>query len=282
MGLESLGKKLAQLGQDTVNSVQKTAENVQMNNRIADEKKALDKLFAQIGESIFEKAGDVVPEGLEDLFEAVKNTKSAIADLEEQKKKVRGKRVCPSCGKEAGKGEKFCSACGTALPAEDEAQDDGEQLRQNVADAASEVGDIVNDAADKAKGFFSEFARNADAFVKGVASKVNEKKEEMEDAFEDDFDEDLEEAEDLAEEAGEVVEEACGEGADAVKEACECAADAAQEACEEAVGAAEDAVEAAADAAEDTVEAAADAAEEAVESAAEAAGEAAEEMKTEA
>ena len=55
MGLETLGKKLAQLGQDTVSSVQKTTEGVQMSTKIASEKKNLDKLFAQIGEAFFEK-----------------------------------------------------------------------------------------------------------------------------------------------------------------------------------------------------------------------------------
>ena len=258
MGLESLGKKLAQLGQDTVSSMQKTAESVQMNNRIADEKKALDKLFAQIGEAVFDKAGDVIPEGMEDLFEAVKNTKAAITDLEDQKKKMRSKRACPACGKEAGKGEKFCSECGTPLPPEDDAADSAEQVKQNVADAASEVGDIVNDAADKSKGFFAEFAEKADAFVKGVASKVNEKKEEFEDAFDDDFEDAAEEAADAAEEAAEDAAEAVEEAVDAAEEACdgacEKAADAVEEACEGACEMAADAAEAVEEAVEEAAE----------------------------
>ena len=52
MGFESLGKKLAQLGQDTKSSVQKMSESYQMNSRIADEKKNLEQLLAQIGEAV--------------------------------------------------------------------------------------------------------------------------------------------------------------------------------------------------------------------------------------
>ena len=41
MGLESLGKKLAQLGNDTRSSVRKMNESYQIGNKIAEEKKTL-------------------------------------------------------------------------------------------------------------------------------------------------------------------------------------------------------------------------------------------------
>ena len=87
MALENLGKKLAQLGQDTKASVQKMSESYSLNSKIGEEKRALEQLFAQIGEAVFEKAGEEgIPglEGLEEKFGAVKAAKEAIAGLEEQ------------------------------------------------------------------------------------------------------------------------------------------------------------------------------------------------------
>ena len=250
MGLEELGKKLAQLGQDTVNSMQKTAEGMQVSNKISEEKKALEKVFAQIGEKIFNDAGDLIPEGMEDLFAAVKGAKESIAALEDQKLKLRNKPVCPNCGKEVGKDEKFCSACGTELPEMEAAPEkDVEALKAEAAAAASEVGDIVNEAASKARGLFGDLADKADAFVKGVASKINEKKEEAED-----IDEDLE---DFFEEEEDAVEEAAGEAQEAAEEAAEAAEDAVEEAgeaVEDAVEAVEDTVEEVKEAAEDAVD----------------------------
>ena len=256
MGLESLGKKLAQLGQDTVSTVQKTAESVQLNNKIADQKKVIEKLFAQVGESVFEKAGDTIPEGLEDVFAALKTAKEALADLENQKAKVKAKPACPSCGKEVFKGENFCSACGADLSSvweEDTAQEEEEStgadtLKADAQAAANEVGDIVNEAASKARG------------VKGVASKMNEKKEEAEDEAEEEMDESAEELQDIFDDAEQAVgeaEEAVEEAADKAEEAVEEAADKAEEAVEEAVNKVEEVAGEAADKVKEAAEEAA-------------------------
>ena len=268
MGLESLGKKLAQLGQDTVSTVQKTAESVQLNNKIADQRKVIEKLFAQVGESVFEKAGDTIPEGLEDVFAALKTAKEALADLENQKAKVKAKPACPSCGKEVFKGENFCSACGADLSSvweEDTAQEEEEStgadtLKADAQAAANEVGDIVNEAASKARGILGGFAEAADAFVKGVASKMNEKKEEAEDEAEEEMDESAEELQDIfddAEQAACEAEEAVEEAADKAEEAVEEAADKAEEAVEEAVNKVEEVAEEAADKVKEAAEEAA-------------------------
>ena len=169
MAFESLGKKIAQLGQDTMNSVQKMSESYQINSRLNDEKRALEKMYAQIGQALVERFKDNVPEGFEDQFEALSTVKEAIADLEEQLQKNKGVVTCPSCGREAQKGERYCSACGTKLP--EDFSELAEKLKANMTDAGNEVGDLVNEAADKAKDFFSDLASRADAFMKNPSAK---------------------------------------------------------------------------------------------------------------
>lgn len=212
MGFEQLGKKLMRLGQDTKSGVQKMGESYQINSKISDAKKALDQYYRAIGEKVYQDNSETPLEGMEEEFAAVKEALDNIAEYTEQLNKVKGVTYCPECGKEAARGEKFCSDCGAKLP---ENQDDiAEKMKQDAKEAASEAGDIVNDVVDKAKGFVGNVAGKADAFVKGVASKVSS----AEDA-----------AEDVVEEAAEVVEETAEDVADVVKDAAEEAADAAED-----------------------------------------------------
>ena len=171
MAFESLGKKLAQLGQDTKNSVQKMSESYQLNSKISEEKRGLEQLFAQIGEAVADKIGEAPIPGLEDLtekFDAVTKAKEAIKDLEEQALKLKGIPTCPECGKEATKGEKFCSACGAKLP---ETEDFVEKLQQDAKEAGNEAGDLLNDAADKAKSFFGSFADEGRRVCQGCSGQ---------------------------------------------------------------------------------------------------------------
>ena len=212
MGFEQLGKKLMRLGQDTKSGVQKMGESYQINSKISDAKKALDQYYRAIGEKVYQDNSETPLEGMEEEFAAVKEALDNITEYTEQLNKVKGVTYCPECGKEAARGEKFCSDCGAKLP---ENQDDiAEKMKQDAKEASSEAGDIVNDVVDKAKGFVGNVAGKADAFVKGVTSKVSS----AEDA-----------AEDVVEEAAEVVEETAEDVADVVKDAAEEAADAAED-----------------------------------------------------
>ena len=254
MGIESLGKKLSQLGADTKNSVQKMSESYQISSKVKEQKAAMEKLFAQIGEKVFNADPEAAPAGLEEIYASVKEVKDTLSSLEDQRQKVKRVVVCPECGKEAPEDANFCSVCGTKLPERkeeepqteaDEAAAAAETLKEDVKDVAGEAGDLLNQAADKARGLFSEVAEKADSFFKGMASKLAETKEKA-----------AEEVQDAVDEA----EKAAEEAADAVKECCECAEQTAQEAAEECCECADKAAEEAAE----TVEEAAEAVEEAV------------------
>ena len=257
MGIENLGKRFAQLGQDAKNSVQKMSESYQFNSKIAEEKKTLEQLFSRMGEAAFEKFSDSPLEGFEEEFEAIKNTKASIKDLEDQIKKMKGVTACPECGKPFAKGDRFCSACGTKLP---EWEDPAERFRQDALEAGNEVGDFVNDAADKAKDFFESVADKADAFIKGVSSKLNvqekaEEAEEKETVPEDGS----EGAEQQAEEAcccqaEEAPEEGCCQDEAAPEEGCCCQGEEVKEEIKEAVEEACDLADDAAEAVQEAVD----------------------------
>ena len=250
---ENLGKKLAQLGQDTRASVQKMSESYSLNTKLNEEKHALDSLFAQIGEAVFDKISEApIPglEGLEEQFGAVKAAKEAIKSLEDQVQKLKGVTVCPECGKEAAKGEKFCSACGAKLPEEEDPVD---KVAESAKEVGNEVGDAVNEAADKARDFLGSVAGKAGAFFEGMTSKLNAKKDDDDDEFDDDI---VDLAEGKAEEVKEAAEEACEACGETVEEAKDACCEAAEEVKESFCEAAEKTEEACCEAAEEAREAA--------------------------
>ena len=215
MGFEQLGKKLAQLGQDTKSGVQKMGESYQVNTKLANEKKALHKLYATLGREIYKKYEQAPPEGVEEEFAAIKEAQERVDQLTEQLGKLKNVVYCSECGKEASRGERFCSECGARLPESEE--DMKEKMKRDAREAAEEAGVILDDFAGKTRNFVGGMADKADAFAKGVASRVNKNKGE-EDIVDVPWEEKTEEA---AEEAGKAAEGEAEEPAEETPEAVE-------------------------------------------------------------
>lgn len=215
MGFEQLGKKLAQLGQDTKSGVQKMGESYQVNTKLANEKKALHKLYATLGREIYKKYEQAPPEGVEEEFAAIKEAQERVDQLTEQLGKLKNVVYCSECGKEASRGERFCSECGARLPESEE--DMKEKMKRDAREAAEEAGVILDDFAGKTRNFVGGMADKADAFAKGVASRVNKNKGE-EDIVDVPWEEKTEEA---AEEAGKAAEGEEAEPVEAAEEAVE-------------------------------------------------------------
>lgn len=227
MDWDTLGKKLTQFGEETKNSVQKLGETVQMNSRLSEANRTLQDQYAAIGKIVMDKFADDVPEGLEEAFAAVKEAKEAVETLEKQIRRKKGVVVCPECGKEVAAGEKFCGQCGTKLPEEQEAETEASEAKETPEE------DIAKAAAGKAKEFLGNVADNAATFMKGVSTRLNEKKEEAAAAAEDLADEGEEAAEDLADEVIRAAQDMVEEPAEEVKEAAETAAEEMAEALQE-------------------------------------------------
>ncbi len=136
LGFEEISKKLQQLGIDAANSVQKMGEAYQASSKLSDAKKALNKLYAQLGKAMAEQM-ETAPEGMEDLFQAIASAKIDVEACEKQIQAIKGVVFCPSCGKEGSRNENFCSACGTKLP--DPPQPEEEPVEEDVFDEMDDL-----------------------------------------------------------------------------------------------------------------------------------------------
>ena len=167
MGFSDLGKKLSKLGQDTKNGVQKVSDSVSISNRISQEKKSLERLFALIGEAVYKEDPDSPKAGLEDEWAAVKVAYSNIAAYTEQLNHIKGIVYCPNCGRPAANGDKFCAKCGFKL--DNRPESTGAKMAKDLKEAGQEVGRIAEDAADKtgeAVGGAAAGTRNAFSWLK--------------------------------------------------------------------------------------------------------------------
>lgn len=136
MSLEMLTKKLAQLGQETKNSVQKMSESYQMNTKLSEQKRVQQRLLAGLGELALEFFGENPPEGMEEQIKAIRATSEEIARLEETIQKMKGIRVCPGCGREVQDQAIFCSCCGEKLPEQEVKAEPVEEAAEPAEDDA--------------------------------------------------------------------------------------------------------------------------------------------------
>ena len=172
MGFSDLGKKLSKLGQDTKNGVQKVSDSVSISNRISQEKKSLERLFALIGEAVYKENPDAPKAGMEDEWAAVKVAYANIAAYTEQLNNIKGLVYCPNCGRPAAAGDKFCAKCGFKLNIRPEST--GEKMAKDLKEAGQEVGKIAGDAAGKtgeAVGGAAAGTKNAFSWLKGKFGK---------------------------------------------------------------------------------------------------------------
>ena len=190
-------------------------ESYQVNTKLANEKKALHKLYATLGREIYKKYEQAPPEGVEEEFAAIRGSPGEGGSADGAAWQTEKCGLLQRMRKEASRGERFCSECGARLPESEE--DMKEKMKRDAREAAEEAGVILDDFAGKTRNFVGGMADKADAFAKGVASRVNKNKGE-EDIVDVPWEEKTEEAAEESREAAEgEAEEPAEETPEAVK-----------------------------------------------------------------
>ena len=118
MDFEELGKKLKKFSQDTMTEVQKMNEVRQLNGKISDEKKLLNRLYLEMGQKLYDTYKDVeLPlEEFDSDFRKIRERYVAIDLLQEKIRNVKGVVLCPCCNMEVAAGDRYCTNCGNKMP----------------------------------------------------------------------------------------------------------------------------------------------------------------------
>ena len=113
--LENLGKKVGEAAQAAAKKSGELVETTKLNVNIGSEEDKIQKLYTQIGKTIFEKysATGTVDQDVQENCEAIKVHGQNIKSLKEKIMEVKNVKSCVSCGTEMDRAQIFCSKCGT-------------------------------------------------------------------------------------------------------------------------------------------------------------------------
>lgn len=246
MNFEEISKKVKKFSKDTMVEVQKMNEVRQLNSKVNEEKRYLNKLYLEMGKKLYDKYkdADTAPEGFEAEFRKITERYSVMDLLQDEIRQVKGVVLCPCCNMEVAATERFCSNCGNRMPepVKIEGKEDGEVIdsvdgkEANTEEAAETVVDV--EAEDVTESSVQENTSKEE----GDAEAVEEAAEAESDAKADVTEKIVEESD--AARSEEVTEEVPGAAAEvATEEALEEAEETPAETPAEAEAAAEESKE---------------------------------------
>lgn len=220
MNFEEISKKVKKFSKDTMVEVQKMNEVRQLNSKVNEEKRYLNKLYLEMGKKLYDKYkdADTAPEGFEAEFRKITERYSVMDLLQDEIRQVKGVVLCPCCNMEVAATERFCSNCGNRMPepVKIEGKEDGEVIdsvdgkEADTEEAAETVVDV--EAEDVTESSVQEDTSEEE----GDAEAVEEAAEAESDAKADVTEEIVEESD--AARSEEVTEEVPGAAAEAATE----------------------------------------------------------------
>ena len=220
MNFEEISKKVKKFSKDTMVEVQKMNEVRQLNSKVNEEKRYLNKLYLDMGKKLYDKYkdADTAPEGFEAEFRKITERYSVMDLLQDEIRQVKGVVLCPCCNMEVAATERFCSNCGNRMPepVKIEGKEDGEVIdsvdgkEANTEEAAETVVDV--EAEDVTESSVQEDTSKEE----GDAEAVEEAAEAESDAKADVTEKIVEESD--AARSEEVTEEVPGAAAEAATE----------------------------------------------------------------
>ena len=220
MNFEEISKKVKKFSKDTMVEVQKMNEVRQLNSKVNEEKRYLNKLYLEMGKKLYDKYkdADTAPVGFEAEFRKITERYSVMDLLQDEIRQVKGVVLCPCCNMEVAATERFCSNCGNRMPepVKIEGKEDGEVIdsvdgkEANTEEAAETVVDV--EAEDVTESSVQEDTSKEE----GDAEAVEEAAEAESDAKADVTEEIVEESD--AARSEEVTEEVPGADAEAATE----------------------------------------------------------------
>ena len=156
MDFEELGKKLKKFSQDTMTEVQKMNEVRQLNGKISDEKKLLNRRYLEMGQKLYDTYKDVeLPlEEFDSDFRKIRERYVAIDLLQEKIRNVKGVVLCPCCNMEVAAGDRYCTNCGNKMPEtvklEETTDEDAVEVESTVVEPGAESEEGESEKAEEA------------------------------------------------------------------------------------------------------------------------------------
>ena len=113
--LEQLGKRLSDAGQGVAQQTKNLTELTRLNGMISEKEKQLNKTYAAIGQSYYERHRHDPKAEEQSLMESVTQLLSDITQCREEIKQIKGVTKCQNCGADVPLHAAFCNSCGAKV-----------------------------------------------------------------------------------------------------------------------------------------------------------------------
>lgn len=128
----------------------------QLNGKISDEKKLLNRLYLEMGQKLYDTYKDVeLPlEEFDSDFRKIRERYVAIDLLQEKIRNVKGVVLCPCCNMEVAAGDRYCTNCGNKMPEtvklEETTDEDAVEVESTVVEPGAESEEGESEKAEDA------------------------------------------------------------------------------------------------------------------------------------
>lgn len=169
---DELGDTITKATKDLGKKANEFYETQKIRGRISSEEHMIRKLKCDIGNLIYEKYkdGEMPEEALKGFCEEISQHEQIIKGYKETAADMKGKKICPECGKYVDKKAAFCSWCGAVCPTEKKEEPEEEAVNE------SEVAEPDKEAPEEAETALQEDAVSAEPESKGVTLEKGEEK----------------------------------------------------------------------------------------------------------
>ena len=141
---EDLGETISKTAKVISEKADDFLEIQKVNSKISAQKREIDRALEKLGTLVYQRHVDGEPMDLElgEVCEEVTRHKMLKAQYEERLAQLRGKKICPACGRPLEKDAAYCSSCGAPCgqekPARDTQENPGEAQVQEAEYAQEE------------------------------------------------------------------------------------------------------------------------------------------------
>ena len=111
-----IGETISTKSKNVVQKAKEATETAGLNSQINAIDGRLRGLYEQLGRAYYDARGGAATQEMAELVRQIAEAHDEQDALREQIRKIRGVRVCQSCGAELAAGAAFCPGCGTKVP----------------------------------------------------------------------------------------------------------------------------------------------------------------------
>lgn len=111
----NFGKKISNVGQETVKKTKEIAEISKLSNKIKDEEKKIDGLYTELGKKYFALYARNQVAEIQDICSCITESLQVLEAMKKELQFIKGIKICSNCGTEQDNTVAYCSKCGAKL-----------------------------------------------------------------------------------------------------------------------------------------------------------------------